>query len=93
VLKGGSLNSISSGGRRRGAGEMCVRLSDFLRSSLRVGEREAVPLSEELSLAHNYLGVEQVRFGGRLRVEQEIAPECEAAWCRRCCCSRWWKTQ
>jgi two-component system sensor histidine kinase AlgZ len=40
--------------------------------------RERGPLSEELSLAHNYLGVEQVRFGGRLRVEQQIAPECEA---------------
>jgi two-component system sensor histidine kinase AlgZ len=61
------------------AREMCVRLSDFLRSSLSVGEREAVPLSEELALAHNYLGVEQVRFGGRLRVEQQIAPECDSA--------------
>jgi LytS/YehU family sensor histidine kinase len=27
-------------------------------------------------LAQNYLGVEQVRFGGRLRVEQDIAPGC-----------------
>jgi LytS/YehU family sensor histidine kinase len=75
-----SLNSISAlaGIDAARAREMCVRLSDFLRSSLRVGERESVPLSEELSLAHNYLGVEQVRFGGRLRVEQQIAPECEA---------------
>ena len=75
-----SLNSISAlaGIDAARAREMCVRLSDFLRSSLRVGEREEVPLSEELSLAHNYLGVEQVRFGGRLRVEQQIAPECEA---------------
>src|ERR1022692_4856007 len=74
-----SLNSISAlaGIDAARAREMCVRLSDFLRSSLRVGERESVPLSEELSLAHNYLGVEQVRFGGRLRVEQQIAPECE----------------
>jgi two-component system, LytTR family, sensor histidine kinase AlgZ len=90
-----SLNSISAlaGIDAARAREMCVRLSDFLRSSLRVGERECVPLSEELSLAHNYLGVEQVRFGGRLRVEQQIAPECEAGWCRRCCCSRWWKTR
>ncbi len=75
-----SLNSISAlaGIDAARAREMCVRLSDFLRSSLRVGERESVPLSEELELAHNYLGVEQVRFGGRLRVEQQIAPECEA---------------
>jgi two-component system sensor histidine kinase AlgZ len=76
-----SLNSISAlaGIDAARAREMCVRLSDFLRSSLRVGERESVPLSEELSLAHNYLGVEQVRFGGRLRVEQQIAPECETS--------------
>jgi LytS/YehU family sensor histidine kinase len=75
-----SLNSISAlaGIDAARAREMCVRLSDFLRSSLRVGERESVPLSEELALAHNYLGVEQVRFGGRLGVEQQIAPECEA---------------
>jgi hypothetical protein len=74
-----SLNSISALASidATRAREMCVRLSDFLRSSLRVGERESVPLSEELSLAHNYLGVEQVRFGGRLRVEQQIAPDCE----------------
>ncbi|MGO4883355.1 MAG: sensor histidine kinase [Bryobacteraceae bacterium] len=76
-----SLNSISAlaGVDAVRAREMCVRLSDFLRSSLRVGERETVPLSEELSLAQNYLGVEQVRFGGRLRVEQQIAPECESS--------------
>ncbi len=76
-----SLNSISAlaGIDATRAREMCVRLSDFLRSSLRVGERESVPLSEELSLAHNYLSVEQVRFGGRLTIEQHIEPECEAA--------------
>jgi sensor histidine kinase YesM len=74
-----SLNSISAlagidAGRAR---EMCVGLSDFLRSSLRMGEREMAPLSEELALAHSYLGVERVRFGARLRIEQEIEPGCE----------------
>jgi two-component system, LytTR family, sensor histidine kinase AlgZ len=76
-----SLNSISAlaGIDAARAREMCVRLSDFLRGSLRLGERDSVPLSEELSLAQNYLGVEQVRFGDRLRVEQQIGSECEAA--------------
>ena len=75
-----SLNSISAlaGIDAARAREMCVRLSDFLRSSLRMGERESVPLSEELELAHNYLGVEQVRFGARLHVEQHIEPGCDA---------------
>jgi len=74
-----SLNSISAlaGVDATRAREMCVRLSDFLRSSLRLGERETVPLSEELALAQNYLGVEQVRFGSRLKVEQQIEPGCE----------------
>lgn len=75
-----SLNSISAltGVDPARAREMCLRLSDFLRNSLHVGERETVPLSEELALANNYLGVEQVRFGARLRIEQQVAPDCEA---------------
>jgi two-component system, LytTR family, sensor histidine kinase AlgZ len=74
-----SLNSISAlaGVDAARARDMCVRLSDFLRNSLRMGERETVPLSEELALAQSYLGVEQVRFGDRLRVEQQIEPACD----------------
>ena len=74
-----SLNSISAlatvdGARAR---EMCIRLSDFLRSTLTLAERETISLKEELALAAAYLGVEQVRFGARLRVEQHIDPECQ----------------
>jgi hypothetical protein len=74
------LHSISAlatvdGARAR---EMCVRLAGFLRSSLGLGDRASIPLSEELGLARSYLEVEQVRFGARLRVEEEIEPECEA---------------
>src|SRR5580700_10699725 len=76
-----SLNSISAlaGIDAVRAREMCVGLSDFLRNSLRMGERESVPLSEELALADSYLGVEQVRFGARLRVEQAMEPGCETS--------------
>jgi hypothetical protein len=75
-----SLHSISAlttadGARAR---EMCVRLAAFLRSSLGLGDRASIPLSEELALARGYLEVERVRFGARLRVEEEIEPECEA---------------
>ena len=59
------------------AREMCVRLSDFLRAGLALGERESIPLSEELALARRYLEVEQIRFGERLRVEENVAPDCE----------------
>ncbi len=73
-----SLNSISAlttidAGQAR---EMCVRLADFLRTSLRLGERVTVSFAEEMALMKMYLDVEQVRFGGRLRMKQEIDPAC-----------------
>ena len=73
------------------AREMCIRLSDFLRSSLGLGERESVPLREELALARSYLEVEQVRFGARLQFSEDIQESCRIARSRCCCCSRWWK--
>ena len=70
-----SLHSISALATQDGprAREMCIRLADFLRNSLGLGSRETIPLSEELALARSYLEVEQVRFGERLRVVEEIA--------------------
>jgi len=73
-----SLNSISAlttidAGQAR---EMCVRLADFLRTSLRLGERVTVSFAEEMALMKMYLDVEQVRFGCRLRLKQEIDPAC-----------------
>jgi LytS/YehU family sensor histidine kinase len=56
---------------------MCLRLAGFLRSSLGLGGRESIPLREEIELARDYLAVEQVRFGDRLRVEADIDPECQ----------------
>lgn len=72
------LNSItalttSDPGRAR---EMCIRLGDFLRSTLGLGERESVAWHEELDLAQAYLDVEQVRFGSRLNVEVDVDEEC-----------------
>ena len=42
-----------------------------------MGNRDSIPLREEVELARNYLDVEQVRFGDRLRVEADIEPACE----------------
>ena len=69
-----ALTAIDSGRAR----EMCVRLADFLRAGLALGDRDSVPLREELALARRYLEVEQVRFGDRLRVEENVAADCEA---------------
>ena len=73
-----SLNSISSlvVSDPRQAREMCIRLADFLRRSLRLGASERILLAEEIALAKGYLAVEQVRFGERLRVEWSIDDGC-----------------
>lgn len=69
-----SLNSISSlaGTDPRRAREMCLSLSDFLRKSLALGERERIPVGEELDLAKAYLDVERLRFGARLSIEEDV---------------------
>ena len=58
------------------AREMCVRLSDFLRNTLGLGERESIPWKEELELARTYLEVERVRFGSRLQFEMDVDDGC-----------------
>jgi hypothetical protein len=73
-----SLNSITAlttvdPARAR---EMCIRLSDFLRNTLGLGERETISWREELALSRTYLDVEQVRFGSRLRVEIDVDEDC-----------------
>jgi two-component system, LytTR family, sensor histidine kinase AlgZ len=74
-----SLNSISAlatvDGQR--ARDMCIKLSDFLRSTLKLGEKRSISLAEELALAKAYLEVEQVRFGARLRVEIDADADCD----------------
>jgi len=72
-----SLNSISSlaGSDPPRAREMCLALSDFLRKSLALGERERIQVGEELDLAKAYLDVERLRFGTRLAVEEDVEPE------------------
>lgn len=72
-----SLNSISAltsidPARAR---EMCVALADFLRLTLGMGEKRAIPLGEEVSLLEKYCAIEKVRFGDRLSVKGEIPEE------------------
>src|SRR4029077_7747863 len=72
-----SLNSISAltsidAGRAR---EMCVSLADFLRLTLGMGEKAVIPLREELGLVEKYCAIEKMRFGERLKLEEEIQEE------------------
>ncbi|HXU44426.1 MAG TPA: histidine kinase [Thermoanaerobaculia bacterium] len=55
-----------------GARSMAILLAEFLRKSLKLGERAEIPLGEEVALAAAYLAVERVRFGERLAVIEEV---------------------
>jgi two-component system LytT family sensor kinase len=71
-----TLNSIASLVRSKPelAREMIVKLGNILRALLR--DREAfVPLGEELAFTDDYLDIEVVRFGDKLRVVKEIAED------------------
>jgi hypothetical protein len=72
-----SLHSIASliGSDQAGARRMCVLLGDFLRDSVRFGGRDQITLGQEFSLLHQYLGIEQIRFGARLRVQEDLPRE------------------
>ena len=71
-----TLNSIASLVRSKPelAREMIVKLANILRVLLK--NREAfVPFAEELAFTDDYLDIEVVRFGEKLRVVKEIAED------------------
>lgn len=72
-----SLNSISAltSVDPTKAREMCILLAEFLRMTLGLGEKTSIPLSEELAMLHRYLSIEKVRFGARLKLEEDVQPE------------------
>ncbi len=51
-----------------------ARIARFMRAALNQHERPLVALSEELDTVGAYLEIEQLRFGARLHVEQEVDP-------------------
>jgi signal transduction histidine kinase len=59
------------------AEQVLVRLAALLRYSLDADRARLVPLGEELRIVVDYLEIERVRFGDRLRYRVEIAPELE----------------
>ena len=51
---------------------MIMKISNLLRRILELGDRQLIPLNEELSYLKDYLDVEQERFYDRLEVKYEI---------------------
>lgn len=54
------------------AGRIVGRLGAFLRYSLEMSERQAVPLGEEIAALQAYLDIVRLRFGDRVTVETRI---------------------
>lgn len=74
-----SLNSISSLTITKpdSAREMLVKLSSFLRYSLEFNENEMTNLSTEMDHIEQYLEIEKVRFGDRLRFSLQTGDNCD----------------
>ena len=70
-----ALNAISTlvmDGRSRDAVTMIAQIGDLLRSTLRQPGDDDVSLEEEIATVRQYLAIEQVRLGDRLRVEFDV---------------------
>jgi len=77
-----TLNAISTlilDGRRDTANGMIGSLSAFLRYSLDSDPVQRVTLAQEIDATNLYLGIEQLRFGERLRVRMNATPEARTA--------------
>jgi LytS/YehU family sensor histidine kinase len=57
---------------------MTLRLAGFFRQSLSLHAERKVTLGRELDLVREFLAIEQVRFGERLRFEAEVTPDAGA---------------
>ncbi len=73
-----SLNSIAALAVKDPpqARQMCILLSDFLRRTLGMGEKQSISWEEEIQLVGAYLDIERIRFGPRLHVEMQIDGAC-----------------
>jgi two-component system, LytTR family, sensor kinase len=77
-----TLHSITGLVRDReneAAVSMIVGLSEFLRRVLEDSHRSQVSLGEEIEYLQRYLELQKLRFGERLQVNIDVAPELSAA--------------
>lgn len=55
-------------------------LGALLRLSHEYKDRQLIPLNEEIAVLQHYLSIQRVRFGERIRIEIDIAPNVENAY-------------
>lgn len=74
-----SLNSVSALtlSNPGAAREMIVKLSEFLRYSLKLAEKEFNNVKDEIENIRRYLDIEKVRFGNKMSFEIDCPDDCE----------------
>ena len=73
-----TLNAISSlivGQEPKQVTQMISRLGDLLRSTLDEPDTHFVSLADELIVVKEYLSIEEIRFGPRLRTSFDVLPQ------------------
>jgi two-component system LytT family sensor kinase len=72
-----TLQGISSliDGDPQSAKTMIIKLSSLLRTVLDRDSSDLIPFQDELRFAREYLDLEKMRFGSRLKIEWLVAPE------------------
>lgn len=77
-----ALNAVSTlvaEQRNSEAQQMLSRLADFLRRTLDAASTPEVSVEAEIEFARQYVDIQTIRFGDRLRVRFEIDPEAAGA--------------
>ena len=70
-----SINSLTMSDPQK-AGEMTIKLSDYLRFTLSKNEKRKTKLKEEIDSIKLYLDIEKVRFGDKIEYVEEIQDKC-----------------
>ena len=73
-----SLNAVSTlvlEGNALAATRMLAQIADLLRTTLDSQSVPETPFSQEIALTEQYLAIEQIRLGNRLRVALDVAPD------------------
>jgi len=73
-----SLNAVSTlvlEGNAPAATRMLAQIGELLRTTLDGEARAEIPFSEEIALTGQYLAIEQIRLGDRLKLAVAIAPD------------------
>ena len=74
-----ALSGLVALGRQPEAERMILNLSSFLRRTLTSDPDQLTSLQEEIEVQMMYLGIEQVRFSDRLRIDCSLPEDCKQA--------------